>query len=423
MNSLETYLARQTHFIPLVEEPPDNSLQLVITLPAYKEERLNDTITSIAKCCLPGDVKAELLVLVNEPEDCTSEVRKLNHRVASQAKELSRSVSRDNFHCKVLEKQLPVKHAGAGFARKILMDEATYRFNKINNERGIIVSCDADAIYEKNYLSEIVRLFNFNPDTTGCSVYFEHDVDNPDFSGEVREAASLYELYLRYYNQATRSSGFPHARHTVGSAFAVSANVYSRQGGMNKRQGGEDFYFLHKVIPLGNYHDLQSTRVILSPRPSDRAPFGTGATVRKMMQSGQNTFLTYNYQSFVDLRDLFERIDMLFQSKEKEHFRFLDSLSLSLQKFLQNNNWSDKINEINANVKSVETFRKRFFHWFNAFRFLKFLNYSHEIYYQKEDVRTCVLKLLSDFDYSVNNTDIRTILESMRRFEKNKENY
>src|SRR5213594_3575687 len=92
---------------------------------------------------------------------------------------------------------------------------------------------------------------------------------------KVAEAIAAYELHLRYYVRALRYAGFPYAHHTIGSCMAVRADVYKKQGGMNKRQAGEDFYFLQKIIPLGHFTDLTETKVIPSSRPSDRVPFGT----------------------------------------------------------------------------------------------------------------------------------------------------
>ena len=89
-----------------------------------------------------------------------------------------------------------------------------------------------------------------NPRSPGCSIYFEHPLHGP-LEPKVYEAIAAYELHLRYYVQALRYAAFPYAHHTIGSSMAVRADAYAKQGGMNKRQAGEDFYFLHKIIPLG----------------------------------------------------------------------------------------------------------------------------------------------------------------------------
>ena len=63
---------------------------------------------------------------------------------------------------------------------------------------------------------------------TGCTIYFEHPIEGDEYPPEVYDAIIQYELYLRYYLQALRYTGYPYATHTVGSCFAVKASVYAK---------------------------------------------------------------------------------------------------------------------------------------------------------------------------------------------------
>ena len=54
---------------------------------------------------------------------------------------------------------------------------------------------------------------------------------------------------------------------------AVKALPYVKAGGMNRRQAGEDFYFIQKLVPSGGYFSLNSTTVYPSPRASDQGSF------------------------------------------------------------------------------------------------------------------------------------------------------
>ncbi len=116
---------------------------------------------------------------------------------------------------------------------------------------------------------------------------------------------TLYELHLRYYFQGLAYSGFPYVFHTVGSAIAVKALPYVKAGGMNRRQAGEDFYFIQKLVPAGGYFNLNSTTVYPSPRTSSRVPFGTGASMAQTNSEQGSIFLTYNIQAFKELRTFF----------------------------------------------------------------------------------------------------------------------
>lgn len=61
----------------------------------------------------------------------------------------------------------------------------------------------------------------------------------------------------------------------------------------------------------------------------------------------------------------------------------MDGLPQAVVMFLNQNDFIAAIEEINQNSSSIKTFTKRFFQWFDAFRLLKFLNFSHESFYKK----------------------------------------
>src|SRR5439155_23761617 len=109
---------------------------------------------------------------------------------------------------------------------------------------------------------------------------------------------------------------------------AVGADSYRNQGGMNKRKAGEDFYFLHKVIPLGGFTDLTGTTVIPSARPSDRVPVGTGKAVRSFLE-GQE-IKTYPLEAFLDLQCCFERVAEIYQRENVRTGETLDGLRVSM---------------------------------------------------------------------------------------------
>ena len=168
---------------------------------------------------------------------------------------------------------------------------------------GVVACFDADCRCDPGLLVEMENLFRKRPEMPGCSVRFEHPLD-----AENSEAIILYELHLRYYIEACRYSGHPFAFHAVGSSMAVRAEAYVAQGGMNQRQAGEDFYFLQKIISLGNFGELNSTRVIPSPRVSDRVPFGPGRAVGEFLQGKGGRMESYPFEAFEDLKIFFGQI-------------------------------------------------------------------------------------------------------------------
>ena len=249
------------------------------------------------------------------------------------------------------------------------------------------------------------------PKWQAASIHFEHPLTGPDFPTAVYDAIIDYELHLRYYINAQRWAGFPFAYQTIGSSMAVRANAYQAQGGMNKRKAGEDFYFLQKFIELGSFGEIKTTKVIPSPRPSDRVPFGTGKAVSKILNnSGELT--TYAPQSFVDIKAFFENITNFYNSDLN-----LKHLPESVVSFLEQQNWTKEMERIRRNTASVEAFQKQTFRWFNAFRLMKFLHFSRDHFYPDIPVTAAAKWLLAQFASSSESMHSKDLLYAFRRWD------
>jgi hypothetical protein len=181
-------------------------------------------------------------------------------------------------------------------------------------------------------------------------------------------------------------TGFPYVHHTVGSAIAVKALSYVRSGGMNRRQAGEDFYFIQKLVQTGGFFNLNSTTVYPSPRVSDRVPFGTGPAVAKMLNEGEGTFLSYNPAAFEDLGKLFGKTEPLYGLDTRGLRSFHRQLPDSLKSFIGPEEWQSRVTEIRNNTSGQQSFRKRFFSWFNMFKVVKYLNFVHDSHFEKKPV-------------------------------------
>mgnify|MGYP000165069255 CR=1 FL=1 len=279
----------------------------------------------------------------------------------------------------IFEKKLPKKHAGVGLTRKIGMDEAVMQFHSIDKD-GIIICLDADCEVESNYFVEIENHFKKHSKTPGCSIKYAHPIEGNEYSKEIYEGIINYELHLRYYNQALRFMGVPYGFHTVGSSMAIRSSAYQKQGGMNKRKAGEDFYFLHKIIELGNFTELNSTTVIPSPRISDRVPFGTGKAIGDWIEKGESDYLTYDFCSFDTLKIAIDCLQTIYNPSK---YKFKNDL---LNSFLNQIDFTDKVEEIKNNTTSFESFKKRFFTFINAFTVLKFVHFSRDKKYENRPI-------------------------------------
>ena len=374
---------------------PSPDLRLVIAIPASDEPDIMKTLHALRECFTPeGDV--ELILVLNSAESAPDEVIVQNLVTEKEIHGFINDYTDQKFRVLCTNRPgIRDKEAGAGFARKMAMDHALSRFNKLDRPDGIIISMDADTLCDPNYLFEVEKHFRSNPLSKACSVYFEHPLGGSDFPDRVYLGITEYELHMRYYIEALRFAGHPHAYHTVGSAFCVRAGIYASQGGMNKRPAGEDFYFLQKVIPLGNYHELNSSCIIPSPRPSRRVAFGTGPVVSKFLSGQIESLESYDPNAFHDLREFFSGIHLLYSGSMSEIKALYDSWPESIRIDLEKEFFS-RLVEIRGNSAREETFYKRFFRWFNMFRTLKYLNFIHQEYYSRIPVKEAVDQFLKN---------------------------
>jgi hypothetical protein len=349
-------------------------------IPAFKEDDIFPTLNSLIKCD-PTVNPVEVIWVINHPENASDTVKNQSSKtVGDIEKFVVDNPSALKMHI-IKAFDLPSKKAGVGLARKIGMDEAAYRLNSIDQD-GVILCFDADSKCLPNYLKEIEQKFFEYPQCTGASIHYEHPLYLED--GKLNEAIILYELHLRYYIQALKYTGYPFAYHTIGSSMAVRSSIYQKQGGMNQRKAGEDFYFLHKIIPLGEFYNITSTTVIPSPRLSDRVPFGTGRAMQEHQNQSKDLNLSYDLEGFKLVKSFLEDI------KRDD----TDKLSDPIMTFLKENNFLSELQKIQSQSKSEDHFQERFFEWFNGFKMLKVVHFLRDNYYPEKRLVTQSSKLL-----------------------------
>ena len=415
------YLTRYAYEEQLIPERPPSQLDLIVTIPCYNEPQLIRSLQSLRQCTV-DDIHAEVIVMINEPMEAPPDITAQNRRTYEEALDWAACHSDNRIRFYILyKKDLPKKHAGVGLARKIAMDEAVRRFEKLCKPEGVIACFDADSVCDDSYLQAVHHFFQENPQAPGCSIYFEHPLEG-DHDKEIYEAIIDYELFLRYYVNALRYAGFPYAYETIGSSMAVRSSAYQKQGGMNRHKAGEDFYFLHKIIPQGNFGEVNNTRIIPSPRRSDRVPFGTGKAVNDWLSEKQ--LLTYAPEIFDDLQKFLVQVKTLYKIKCEDEgiSAIIDSFSESVKVFLQNNDFNENISRINRHSGSFETFLKHFFQWFDGFRVLKFVHFARDHYYPNIPVAMAANILFKKLNLSAPNTS-RNLLLAYRERDRNSQSH
>ena len=394
------YLSKQNmrHGIDL--PPAESNLHQSIVIPAYKEVELLLTIESLAHCNIPPKT-FEVLVILNSSIEDSIEIKKLHQRQLHQINSL-------NYHFKVhgvLIENTPSKTAGVGHARKIGMDLALHRLHQSSHVGGLITCLDGDCLVSKNYLAAIQDYFNQESGKQAAHLHFEHPIPNDT---KLRASIILYEMHLRLMKLFIQQTGHPQAFHAVGSCMVVRDWAYAAQGGMNSRQAGEDFYFIHKFSNIGQLEELTEAVVYPSARESDRVPFGTGAAVRKSV-SGQKQ-QTYNPQSYIQIKKIVDSIQLFYEG---------DYSNISLFKDYKKGSIINKLSEIKKHTSNLESFTKRFFQWFDAFQVFKFLHHLRDSCYPDVPISEASHAFFTSCKWTIPSS-LRAQLVALREVEKNK---
>lgn len=386
--------------------------QLIIVIPCFNEPSLLPTIQSLIHC-ESANCAIEVIIVINSAENTDQAVKAQNQKILLEAQDFLAYHSPPTLNfIFLIEENLPAKSAGVGLARKIGMDEALARFEQIDYDGGI-VCLDADCIVAPNYLRELQKAFqekiNF------AAIYFEHCWEN-----EENEALKMgiihYEIFLRYYINALKSINYPFSFHTVGSSMAVRASIYAQAGGMNKRQAGEDFYFLHKLSIYGGYKSIHETCVFPAARVSDRVPFGTGKAQSKWIEKGE--LLTYSPQIFSDLKAFFDLSDYFFTNQLKDNSLITIDLSKGLKDFLAQIDYQQKLKEIRQKSKSLTVFKKHFWAWWDGFMVLKAIHYLRDLYYPEITLLEASQSFLESKGFETALLNPAEILQIFRNLDK-----
>ena len=411
-NISDFYFERFGYVREPLDTPFNPRTKMIIVIPVYNEPSVAITLDSLQECESP-EFPIEVIMVVNNSEDAESSVIEQNQNSIKEIETWNDQPREKTITCQIISAlSLPRKHAGVGLARKIGMDEAMRRFSSIEYN-GLIVCLDADCTVKTNYLQEVEANF-CKEDFIAGNIYYEHPLIG-DSSG-IRK----YELGLRYYVNALRYAEYPYSFHTIGSSMAVSAKTYAKSGGMNKRKAGEDFYFLHKLIPLGGFQELNSTSVYPSARVSDRVPFGTGKAMGRWVDQGNTELSAYSLDTFADLKQFISTIIRLRTIQNESHYNdLIEDLPKSIQEFLTAQNFFNILESCINQSSSEESFNKRIYSWLDGFMVLKFIHFSRDHYHPNVIVEECARELLQLHEIRYDGDD-GGLLDAYRQLDQSK---
>lgn len=365
MNFAAHYFRRYKALPRFFDDHPAEDVGMIVIIPCLDDAFVFRTLQSLEDTT-PVGTGVEVIVNVNSGEDAPAETIARNREIYERLMNDARSGRFVRFRLlPLLIEGTPRKRAGVGLARKTAMDEAVRRFDRLGNPDGLIVSLDADTLVAKSYFQKLEEATQ-HPSAQCFTLQFKHRFDTSLYPPEVIEACKKYEIYLRYYRLALKSFDFPFAIHTIGSCFAIRAGAYVKLGGMTPRQGGEDFYFLQKAVKMHPVFEIREPIVFPSPRISNRVPFGTGPSVRHIVENGR--YSVYHRELFGLLKTFYNLFPALAHDDAKERIPSLILDYIGAEAFDQT------LSECRKYSSSSTAFVKRMYHRFDAFFVVKFLN-------------------------------------------------
>ena len=108
-----------------------------------------------------------------------------------------------------------------------------------------------------------------------------------------------------------------------------------------------------------------------------------------------------------------------YYSSDDELEHNYNCLPEGLRSFIDFQKMKDKIQEIKQNTSGLQSFKKRFFGWFNMFKIVKYLNRVHEEIFEKVPVNESASELLKIIGINFTSKDASDLLKFYRSMEKN----
>lgn len=305
------------------------------------------------------------------------------------------------------DRELPVKQAGVGFARKLGMDLALPCLDWQKDP--LLVCLDADTLVEPNYLQEIVA--HFQRSQAGATVLpFRHQ----QADDAVQQAAiDRYELFMRSYVYGLRLAGSPYAFNSVGSTIACRAQAYVRCGGMNSRKAGEDFYFLQKLAKTDGVDLMTGTMVFPEPRVSTRVPFGTGRSMGRLLEGDTQGVRFYPVAVFRLLSAWLDCVTRHPCADAEQLFHHAKAISAVLADYLVQLDWHTTWPKLQENHPTAERRTEAFHSWFDGFRTLRLIHLLCEAGLSRGEPEQMLPDFFAWEDRSCTHT-ITAMLEELR---------
>lgn len=423
--SMEKYLAKQANVASRPHAVGDaGDIDLVVVIPVLAEEQLlSHTLAGLASNPREQLERTLVICVVNNRtvEYCATSVIEENQRTLSILHRLIRRESVAGFDA-VLDSGLRLGYIdastpgnelsskeGVGAARKLGMDWGLALLADADPQSVALICLDADTRVDTDYLIAIRDHFS-RSDAWGAVIDYAHELPEDE---RARAAIVCYELFLRYHELGLHYARSPYAYHTIGSTMACTAEAYAAVSGMNRRQAGEDFYFLEKLRKSGPIHRIVDSTVVPSGRVSERVPFGTGARMKRFHDGTQDEYLVYHPDSYEVLRRWIELVEMHPTYSSERILAEASKISSLLPWFLTRLRFEATWPRLQRDNPTPFRFLKQFHRWFDALHTLHLIHFLRDNGYAQTETFTALESMSARVRIDMSDINWTTVRQSL----------
>ena len=259
--------------------PAHRALELVVVVPVRDEAvDLIKTLRSLAlQRGLDGapldKSKFEVLLLAN---NCTDDSANLAREFAHLSA---------NFALHVAEVALPPADAHIGHVRRLLMDEACCRLQKVNRLQGIVASTDGDTTADPYWLAHMREEFSLGVDAVGGRIVLDPRAQLDAATLRRHRCDEAYRLALSKLESLVDpdcADPWPRHHQHFGANLAVNREAYLKVGGVPAVRYLED----EALVTAFRRADMRvrhspHVRVMTSPRYDGRVEVGLSWQLRQ----------------------------------------------------------------------------------------------------------------------------------------------
>ncbi|HOZ45932.1 MAG TPA: glycosyltransferase family 2 protein [Candidatus Hydrogenedentes bacterium] len=387
--AISRYLSRHADLDtrPLVSLSTNGITQAVV-IPALAEaEYLFDTLRSLEANAAYERERTLVIVVINngaEPHAAATAIAENQATLRRLDAVMRRSTALRLAYVDASSPgvELPPRE-GVGLARRIGMDHAVAVLARSKETPRLVGCLDADALVEPNYL-EALRTHFERPDGWAAVTAYAHRLDG--ITKDEIAGILCYELFLRYHALGLTLARSPYAFHTIGSTIACTAEAYAVAGGMNRREAGEDFYFLQKLAKTGAVHILNTTTVHPSGRASSRVPFGTGPRVRNFSHAPDEAFAVYHPECYAVIDKWFALIDRGLHAEAAAILADAEAIAPELRAFLDSACFERTWEDLARNSPDAQGLVRHFHDWFDGLKTLRLIHHLRDHGWPQQDL-------------------------------------